>query len=152
SPHDSWTFFNHFKTLPLPFQQSLTNPQQFLHFLTNPPQIPQLYYPPNHPIHLSQPQHPPPLIPFPLKHQSQPQAFLHPFSLPLLSVTLPALQTILSHPPTISHPPTPPHLTPQPNITFPLFTFTLALQQPQQLIPHIQHPLHHLCNQPIPNP
>ncbi|WP_186311935.1 PLP-dependent transferase, partial [Staphylococcus aureus] len=73
SPQHTSTLAKHLKTFPIRFKQSLQNPQKILSFLINQDEISQLYYPPLTTPHLQQPKNPPPLIPFPLPHQSKPQ-------------------------------------------------------------------------------
>ena len=152
SAHDSWTLFKHLKTLAVRFQQSVTNAQQLVDFLSNRPEIAEVYYPGNDPIHLSQAEHGGAVIGFRLKDESQAQAFVDALSLPLVSVSLGGVETILSHPATMSHAAIPADVRAQRNITFGLFRLSVGLEQPEELIADIQHALEEVFNEPIPNP
>src|SRR5699024_4937647 len=97
SAQDSWTLAKHLKTLPVRFNQSVDNAQKLYDFLAQCDEIAEVYYPGNDALHLSQASHGGAVLGFRLKDESKSQAFVDALSLPLVSVSLGGVETILSH-------------------------------------------------------
>lgn len=138
SAQDSWTLAKHLKTLPVRFNQSVENAQKLYTFLSQREEIAEVYYPGNDKLHLSQARHGGAVLGFRLKDETKAQAFVDALSLPLVSVSLGGVETILSHPATMSHAAVPKAVREARNITFGLFRLSVGLEQPEELIADIK--------------
>ena len=149
SAHDSWTLAKHLKTLPVRFKQSTSNAETLVQFLEKQEEISEVYYPGNHPVHLKQAKNGGAVIGFRLKDESKAQAFVDNLTLPLVSVSLGGVETILSHPATMSHAAVPEDVRNERGITFGLFRLSVGLEQPQELIADINYALKEAFNESI---
>ncbi|PTF14198.1 cystathionine beta-lyase MetC [Staphylococcus devriesei] len=149
SAHDSWTLAKHLKTLPIRFKQSTSNAKQLVEFLSNREEIAEVYYPGNNALHLSQANSGGAVIGFRLKDESKAQDFVNALTLPLVSVSLGGVETILSHPATMSHAAVPEDIRRERGITFGLFRLSVGLEQPQELIADINYALKEAFNESI---
>ncbi len=104
SAHDSWALAKHFKTLPVRFKQSISNAERLVEFLNKCEEISEVYYPGNNSSHLRQASTGGAVIVFRLKDEFKAQAFVDFLTLPLVSVSLGGVETILSHPRSCSCP------------------------------------------------
>ncbi|PNZ67426.1 PLP-dependent transferase [Staphylococcus croceilyticus] len=152
SAHDSWTLAKHLKTLPVRFKQSTSNAEQLVEFLSNRDEIAEVYYPGNSSLHLSQAKSGGAVIGFRLKDETKAQAFVDALTLPLISVSLGGVETILSHPATMSHAAVPEHVRNERGITFGLFRLSVGLEQPQELIADINYALKEAFNESLIKP
>ena len=152
SAHDSWTLAKHLKTLPVRFKQSTSNAKQLVEFLSNREEIAEVYYPGNSSLHLSQAKSGGAVIGFRLKDETKAQAFVDALTLPLVSVSLGGVETILSHPATMSHAAVPEHVRNERGITFGLFRLSVGLEQPQELIADINYALKEAFNESLIKP
>lgn len=152
SAHDSWTLAKHLKTLPVRFKQSTSNAEQLVEFLSNQEEIAEVYYPGNSSLHLSQAKSGGAVIGFRLKDETKAQAFVDALTLPLVSVSLGGVETILSHPATMSHAAVPEHVRNERGITFGLFRLSVGLEQPQELIADINYALKEAFNESLIKP
>jgi len=98
SAHDSWALAKHLKTLPARFKQSISNAERLVEFLNKCEEISEVYYPGNNSSHLRQASTGGAVIVFRLKDEFKAQAFVAFLTLPLVSVCLGGVETILSHP------------------------------------------------------
>ena len=73
-------------------------------------------------------------------------------TLPLVSVSLGGVETILSHPATMSHAAIPEDVRNQRGITFGLFRLSVGLEQPDELIADIKFALKEAFNESISQP
>lgn len=147
SAQDSWTLAKHLKTLPVRFNQSVENAQKLYTFLSQREEIAEVYYPGNDKLHLSQARHGGAVLGFRLKDETKAQAFVDALSLPLVSVSLGGVETILSHPATMSHAAVPKAVRETRNITFGLFRLSVGLEQPEELIADINYALKEAFNE-----
>ncbi|SLC96116.1 O-succinylhomoserine sulfhydrylase [Mycobacteroides abscessus subsp. massiliense] len=92
-----------------------------------------MYYPGNNPTHLKQASTGGAVIGFRLKDESKAQKFVDSLTLPLVSVSLGGVETILSHPATMSHAAVPEDVRRERGITFGLFRLSVGLENPQIL-------------------
>ncbi len=152
SAHDSWTLAKHLKTLPVRFKQSTSNAKQLVEFLSNREEIAEVYYPGNSSLHLSQAKSGGAVIGFRLKDETKAQAFVDALTLPLVSVSLGGVETILSHPATMSHAAVPEQVRNERGITFGLFRLSVGLEQPQELIADINYALKEAFNESLIKP
>ncbi|WP_154838205.1 cystathionine beta-lyase MetC [Staphylococcus sp. Marseille-Q1834] len=152
SAHDSWTLAKHLKTLPVRFKQSTSNAEQLVEFLSNQEEIAEVYYPGNSSLHLSQAKSGGAVIGFRLKDETKAQTFVDALTLPLVSVSLGGVETILSHPATMSHAAVPEHVRNERGITFGLFRLSVGLEQPQELIADINYALKEAFNESLIKP
>ena len=134
SAQDSWTLAKHLKTLPVRFNQSVSNAQQLVTFLSERDEVAEVYYPGHNETHLAQAKHGGAVLGFRLKDENKAQAFVDALSLPLVSVSLGGVETILSHPATMSHAAVPQDVREARNITFGLFRLSVGLEDPDELI------------------
>lgn len=146
SAQDSWTLAKHLKTLPVRFKQSVNNAQKLEAFLQQRDEIAEVYYPGNDKLHLSQAQHGGAVLGFRLKDETKAQAFVDALSLPLVSVSLGGVETILSHPATMSHAAVPKEVRDERNITFGLFRLSVGLEDPDELIADLNYALKEAFN------
>jgi len=74
-----------------------------------------------------------------LKDETKAQAFVDALSLPLVSVSLGGVETILSHPATMSHAAVPKAVREERNITFGLFRLSVGLESADELISDLNY-------------
>ncbi|MBS3417076.1 PLP-dependent transferase, partial [Staphylococcus aureus] len=103
SAQDSWTLAKHLKTFPIRFKQSVENAQKIVSFLIKQDEISEVYYPGLTASHLEQAKNGGAVIGLRLADESKAQQFVDALTLPLVSVSLGGVETILSHPATMSH-------------------------------------------------
>ncbi|MEB6242605.1 PLP-dependent aspartate aminotransferase family protein [Staphylococcus gallinarum] len=149
SAQDSWTLAKHLKTLPVRFNQSVSNAQKLYDFLIERTEIAEVYYPGNDSLHLAQASHGGAVLGFRLKDESKAQAFVDALTLPLVSVSLGGVETILSHPATMSHAAVPQEVREARNITFGLFRLSVGLEQPEELIADLNYAFKEAFNESI---
>ena len=152
SAQDSWTLAKHLKTLPVRFKQATANAERLVEFLSQRSEISEVYYPGNHAKHLQQASSGGAVIGFRLKDESKAQTFVDALTLPLVSVSLGGVETILSHPATMSHAAIPEDVRNQRGITFGLFRLSVGLEQPDELIADIKFALKEAFNESISQP
>ena len=119
---------NILKTLPVRFKQSVHNAERLVQFLSQREEISEVYYPGNNPTHLKQASTGGAVIGFRLKDESKAQKFVDSLTLPLVSVSLGGVETILSHPATMSHAAVPEDVRRERGITFGLFRLSVGLE------------------------
>ncbi|MFW3544567.1 cystathionine beta-lyase MetC [Staphylococcus caprae] len=149
SAHDSWALAKHLKTLPVRFKQSVSNAERLVEFLSKREEIAEVYYPGNNPIHLRQASTGGAVIGFRLKDESKAQAFVESLTLPLVSVSLGGVETILSHPATMSHAAVPEAVRQERGITFGLFRLSVGLEDPEEIIADFNYALKEAFNESI---
>lgn len=139
SAQDSWTLAKHLKTLPVRFNQSVENTKKLYEYLAQRDEIAEVYYPGNSDLHLSQASHGGAVLGFRLKDETKAQDFVDALSLPLVSVSLGGVETILSHPATMSHAAVPKEVREARNITFGLFRLSVGLETADELISDLNY-------------
>ena len=90
------------------------------------------------------------VIGFRLKDETKAQAFVDALTIPLVSVSLGGVETILSHPATMSHAAIPEDIRNARGITFGLFRLSVGLENPDELIADINYALKEAFNESIP--
>ncbi|ELV2645915.1 aminotransferase class I/II-fold pyridoxal phosphate-dependent enzyme [Staphylococcus pseudintermedius] len=141
SVYDSWTLTQHLKTFVVRYEQSVKSAQQIYHFLEAHPAIAQVYYPGDNSVHLSQAKHGGAVIGFRLRDETYAQRFVDQLTLPLVSVSLGGVETILSHPYTMSHAAIPQEIREARGITFGLFRLSVGLEDADELIADLNQAL-----------
>ncbi|HEC2243999.1 TPA: aminotransferase class V-fold PLP-dependent enzyme [Staphylococcus delphini] len=141
SVYDSWTLTQHLKTFVIRYEQSVKSAQRIYHFLAEHPAIAQVYYPGNNIVHLKQAKHGGAVIGFRLKDETYAQRFVDQLTLPLVSVSLGGVETILSHPYTMSHAAIPQEIREARGITFGLFRLSVGLEDADELIADLDQAL-----------
>ncbi|EIX2728607.1 aminotransferase class I/II-fold pyridoxal phosphate-dependent enzyme [Staphylococcus pseudintermedius] len=141
SVYDSWTLTQHLKTFVVRYEQSVKSAQQIYHFLEAHPAIAQVYYPGDNSVHLSQAKHGGAVIGFRLRDETYAQRFVDQLTLPLVSVSLGGVETILSHPYTMSHAAIPQEIREARGITFGLFRLSVGLEDADELIADLDQAL-----------
>lgn len=134
SVYDSWTLAKHLKTLPIRFKQSVKNAEQIYRFLVDHEAIETVYYPITNNTHLRQAKNGGAVLGFRLKDESLAQAFVDHLNIPLVSVSLGGVETILSHPATMSHAAIPEAIRAERGITNGLFRLSVGLEDIKELI------------------
>ncbi|POC77802.1 cystathionine gamma-synthase, partial [Vibrio vulnificus] len=109
-----------------------------------------VYYPGNNKTHLKQAKTGGAVIGFRLKDETKAQAFVDALTIPLVSVSLGGVETILSHPATMSHAAIPEDIRNARGITFGLFRLSVGLENPDELIADINYALKEAFNESIP--
>ena len=151
SAQDSWTLAKHLKTFPIRFKQSVENAQKIVSFLIKQDEISEVYYPGLTTAHLEQAKNGGAVIGFRLADESKAQQFVDALTLPLVSVSLGGVETILSHPATMSHAALPEEVRQERGITFGLFRLSVGLEDPDELIADIKYALKEAFNESIPH-
>ncbi|QLK86919.1 cystathionine beta-lyase MetC [Staphylococcus sp. 17KM0847] len=149
SVYDSWTLTQHLKTLSVRFNQSVKSAQTISHFLSNHPAISQVYYPGHHAVHLQQAQHGGAVLGFRLVDEKKAQQFVNALNIPLVSVSLGGVETILSHPNTMSHAAIPQSIREERGITFGLFRLSVGLESVDDLISDLDYALKEVFDESI---
>ncbi|GGI02130.1 MULTISPECIES: cystathionine beta-lyase MetC [Mammaliicoccus] len=137
SVYDSWTLAKHLKTLPIRFKQSVYNAEQIYRYLIENEAIETVYYPITSDTHLRQAKNGGAVLGFRLKDESKAQAFVDHLNIPLVSVSLGGVETILSHPATMSHAAIPEDVRAERGITNGLFRLSAGLEDVKELITDI---------------
>lgn len=151
SAQDSWTLAKHLKTFPIRFKQSVENAQKIVSFLIKQDEISEVYYPGLTASHLEQAKNGGAVIGLRLADESKAQQFVDALTLPLVSVSLGGVETILSHPATMSHATLPEEVRQERGITFGLFRLSVGLEDPDELIADIKYALKEAFNESIPH-
>lgn len=151
SAQDSWTLAKHLKTFPIRFKQSVENAQKIVSFLIKQGEISEVYYPGLTASHLEQAKNGGAVIGLRLADESKAQQFVDALTLPLVSVSLGGVETILSHPTTMSHAALPEEVRQERGITFGLFRLSVGLEDPDELIADIKYALKEAFNESIPH-
>lgn len=151
SAQDSWTLAKHLKTFPIRFKQSVENAQKIVSFLIKQDEISEVYYPELTAAHLEQAKNGGAVIGLRLADESKAQQFVDALTLPLVSVSLGGVETILSHPATMSHATLPEKVRQERGITFGLFRLSVGLEDPDELIADIKYALKEAFNESIPH-
>lgn len=151
SAQDSWTLAKHLKTFPIRFKQSVENAQKIVSFLIKQDEISEVYYPGLTAAHLEQAKNGGAVIGLRLADESKAQQFVDALTLPLVSVSLGGVETILSHPATMSHATLPEKVRQERGITFGLFRLSVGLEDPDELIADIKYALKEAFNESIPH-
>ncbi|ATY56022.1 cystathionine beta-lyase MetC [Staphylococcus argenteus] len=151
SAQDSWMLAKHLKTFPIRFKQSVENAQKIVSFLIEQEEISEVYYPGLNSAHLEQAENGGAVIGLRLKDESKAQQFVDALTLPLVSVSLGGIETILSHPATMSHAALPEKVREARGITFGLFRLSVGLEDPDELIADIKYALKEAFNESIPH-
>lgn len=146
SAQDSWTLAKHLKTLPVRYNQSVANAHKVVQFLEQHPAVSEVYYPGHSDLHLSQARHGGAVLGFRLQDETRAQAFVDALTLPLVSVSLGGVETILSHPATMSHAAIPQDIREARQITWGLFRLSVGLEDPNELIADLNHALKEGCD------
>lgn len=141
SVYDSWTLTQHLKTFVVRYQQAVENAQQVSRFLESHPAVAEVYYPGNSDVHLKQAKHGGAVIGFRLRDENYAQAFVDRLTLPLVSLSLGGVETILSHPCTMSHASVPQHIREARGITFGLFRLSVGIEDVNELIADLDYAL-----------
>ncbi|MDT3854710.1 PLP-dependent aspartate aminotransferase family protein [Staphylococcus aureus] len=147
SAQDSWTLAKHLKTFPIRFKQSVENAQKIVSFLIKQDEISEVYYPGLTAAHLEQAKNGGAVIGLRLADESKAQQFVDALTLPLVSVSLGGVETILSHPATMSHATLPEKVRQERGITFGLFRLSVGLEDPDELIADIKYALKEAFNE-----
>ncbi|UXV47950.1 PLP-dependent aspartate aminotransferase family protein [Staphylococcus aureus] len=151
SAQDSWTLDKHLKTFPIRFKQSVENAQKIVSFLIKQDEFSEVYYPGLTASHLEQAKNGGAVIGLRLADESKAQQFVDALTLPLVSVSLGGVETILSHPATMSHAALPEEVRQERGITFGLFRLSVGLEDPDELIADIKYALKEAFNESIPH-
>ncbi len=150
SAQDSWTLAKHLKH----FQSDLNNLSKTRKnrvILIKQDEISEVYYPGLTTAHLEQAKNGGAVIGFRLADESKAQQFVDALTLPLVSVSLGGVETILSHPATMSHAALPEEVRQERGITFGLFRLSVGLEDPDELIADIKYALKEAFNESIPH-
>ncbi len=148
----SWTLAKHLKTFPIRFEQILSKTRKkYVSFLIKQDEISEVYYPGLTASHLEQAKNGGAVIGLRLADESKAQQFVDALTLPLVSVSLGGVETILSHPATMSHATLPEEVRQERGITFGLFRLSVGLEDPDELIADIKYALKEAFNESIPH-
>ncbi|GGI42851.1 cystathionine beta-lyase MetC [Mammaliicoccus stepanovicii] len=137
SVYDSWTLTKHLKTLPIRFKQCVQNTEHVYRYLRDHEAIEAVYYPITNDTHLRQAKNGGAVLGFRLKDESKAQTFVDHLNIPLVSVSLGGVETILSHPATMSHAAIPEEIRSERGISNGLFRLSVGLEDVKELITDI---------------
>lgn len=148
SVYDSWTLTQHLKTLAVRYEQSVQHAIKIGRFLEQHPAVRTVYYPGNNTVHLNQAESGGAVLGFRLKNEALAQQFVDALTLPLVSVSLGGVETILSHPSTMSHAAIPKAIREARGITFGLFRLSVGLENVEELLADLDHALKEVFDEP----
>ena len=123
------------------FQQSVKNAKEVCRFLEQHPAIAYVYYPGNSTVHLQQAHNGGAVLGFRLKDEAYAQQFADKLTIPLVSLSLGGVETILSHPNTMSHASIPEDIREARGITFGLFRLSVGIENVEELIADLDYAL-----------
>ncbi|MFC3419419.1 trans-sulfuration enzyme family protein [Salinicoccus hispanicus] len=132
--YDCWMLNQHLKTLTLRWKQSTENTEKIYDFLKDHQSIAQVYYPAEDSVHMSQANHAGAVISFRLENEDKAQSFADQLNIPLISVSLGGVESILSHPKTSSHKDLPEDERVEKGITDGLFRLSVGIEDIEDLI------------------
>lgn len=139
--YDCWTLNQHLKTLGIRWEQSISNAEKIHQFLTSHEKVEKVYYPADNSVHMRQANHAGAVISFKLKNEGQAQKFADHLKIPLISVSLGGVETILSHPKTSSHKDLSEEERNEKEITDGLFRLSIGIENSDDLIADLQSAL-----------
>ncbi|AKG72910.1 trans-sulfuration enzyme family protein [Salinicoccus halodurans] len=139
--YDCWTLSQHLKTLSIRWKKSTENTEKLYTFFKTHEGITDIYYPGEDQLHLSQANHGGAVISFRIKDESKAQKFVDQLNIPLVSVSLGGVESILSHPKTSSHKALTEEERQAKGITEGLFRLSVGIEAADDLINDIKHAL-----------
>ncbi|WP_411843196.1 trans-sulfuration enzyme family protein [Salinicoccus sp. HZC-1] len=139
--YDCWTLNQHLKTLSIRWKQSTENTDKLYEFFKSHEGITNIYYPGEDKLHLSQASHGGAVISFRIKDESKAQVFVDKLNIPLVSVSLGGVESILSHPKTSSHKALTEEERQDRGITDGLFRLSVGIEDADDLISDIRQAL-----------
>lgn len=139
--YDCWTLNQHLKTLSIRWKQSTENTAKLYEFFKSHEGITDIYYPGEDELHLSQANHGGAVISFRIKDESKAQEFVDKLNIPLVSVSLGGVESILSHPKTSSHKALTEEERQDKGITDGLFRLSVGIEDADDLIDDIRQAL-----------
>lgn len=139
--YDCWTLNQHLKTLSIRWKQSTDNAEKLYDFFKSHDGITDIYYPGEDKLHRSQASHGGAVISFRIKDESKAQKFVDKLTVPLVSVSLGGVESILSHPKTSSHKALTEDERREKGITEGLFRFSVGIEDSEDLIDDIRQAL-----------
>ncbi|GAB3067879.1 trans-sulfuration enzyme family protein [Salinicoccus sesuvii] len=139
--YDCWMLNQHLKTLTLRWKQSTENTEKVHTFLKDHQSIAHVYYPIENEVHMSQATHAGAVISFKLAEENKAQSFADHLNIPLVSVSLGGVESILSHPETSSHKDLPEHERIEKGITKGLFRLSVGIENVEDLIDDFEQAL-----------
>lgn len=139
--YDCWTLNQHLKTLSIRWKQSTENTEKLHEFFKSHHGITDIYYPGEDSLHLSQANHGGAVISFRIKDETKAQKFVDKLNIPLVSVSLGGVESILSHPRTSSHKALTEEERQDKGITEGLFRLSVGIEDADDLIDDIKQAL-----------
>ena len=139
--YDCWTLGQHLKTLAIRWKQSTENTEKLYKFFKSHEGVTDIYYPGEDSLHLSQANHGGAVISFRIKDESKAQQFVDKLNIPLVSVSLGGVESILSHPRTSSHLALTEEERQDRGITEGLFRLSVGIENADDLIADIRQAL-----------
>jgi cystathionine beta-lyase len=138
-PHDSWLLMRGIKTLAPRMEVQQRGAMKIASWLSRHPQIQKVYYPgleshPGKEVHDRQASGPGAVVSFELTDVETAHAFMRSVELPLLAVSLGAVESILSYPATMSHASMSAEERLARGITDSLVRLSVGLEDPEDLI------------------
>ena len=139
--YDCWTLAQHLKTLAVRWKQSTENTEKLHEFLKSHEGVTDIYYPGEDELHLSQANHGGAVISFRIKDEGKAQEFVDNLNIPLVSVSLGGVESILSHPRTSSHKTLTEQERQERGITQGLFRLSVGIENAEDIIADIRQSL-----------
>lgn len=138
-PHDSWLLMRGIKTLAARMEVQQRSAARIARWLSGHPLVRRVYYPgldshPGKDVHDRQASGPGAVVSFDIASTGIAHGFMRAVSLPLLAVSLGAVETILSYPTTMSHASMPIEERLARGITDSLVRLSVGLEDPEDLI------------------
>lgn len=146
-PQDSWLLLRGIKTLAVRMKQSQETAHVIANHLLNHPKIAKVFYPgleshPGHSLHFSQARGAGAVLSFELKDGADGvRRLASRIELPLFAVSLGAVETIITYPPTMSHAAMPKEERMQRGITDGLLRMSVGLEAPEDLLADLDNAL-----------
>jgi cysteine-S-conjugate beta-lyase len=136
---DSWLVLRGIKTLSVRLQQSTTSAIKLAQFLSQHPAVKRVYYPglENHPqyeLQRNQASSPGAVLSFELEDENAVRAFVSTVKIPVFSVSLGAVESILSYPAKMSHAAMPESERLKRGISNSLLRLSVGIENPEDLI------------------
>lgn len=143
---DSWLTLRGMKTLKVRMEQATANAQALAQFLQSHPAVSRVYYPgledhPGREIHESQSSGYGAVLSFDVGSRERALEVLRRVQIPLVAVSLGAVEGILSYPAMMSHAAMPPEVRRERGITDGLLRYSVGLEQAEDLIADLDQAL-----------
>ena len=142
-PQDAWLVMRGLKTLQVRLEQQQRSAVRLARWLSEQPEVAKVYYPglpdhPGHALHQRQAAGPGAILSFEVRDPDLARQILDGVRLPLLAVSLGAVESIISYPTRMSHASMPPERRRELGVSDRLIRLSVGLEDPADLIADLE--------------